>query len=184
VLEQTKAKLAPDHPRTLAAMNNLAGAYDELGEFAKAEQLLRDALAQSRKTSPSPSAGTAVALALLGTNLLRQKKFADAETLLRECLEIREKVQPDIWSTFNAKSLLGGALLGQKKYADAEPLLLAGYEGMKKREATIPPPARQRLIEATQRLVEIYEAWDRPEQAQEWRKQLVEMRAKLKSFGK
>ena len=55
---------------------------------------------------------------------------------------IREKFQPDVWTTFNTKSLLGGAQLGQKKYADAEPLLLAGYDGMKQREKTIPPQGK------------------------------------------
>ena len=50
----------------------------------------------------------------------------------------------------NTKSMLGGALLGQKKYAEAEPLLLAGYEGTKQREATIPPQIRICLPEADQ----------------------------------
>ena len=48
--------------------------------------------------------------------------------------------------------MLGGALLGQKKYAEAEPLLLAGYEGMKQREAKIPPEGKVRLTEALERL--------------------------------
>ena len=80
-------------------------------------------------------------LAQIGLGLLQQKKWTEAEPLLRESLAIREKTQPDVWTTFNTKSLLGGALLGQKKYAEAEPLLLAGYEGMKQREKTIPPQA-------------------------------------------
>ena len=63
-------------------------------------------------------------LAQIGLGLLQQKKWTEAEPLLRECLAIREKTQPDVWSTFNTQSLLGGALLGQKKYAEAEPLLL------------------------------------------------------------
>jgi eukaryotic-like serine/threonine-protein kinase len=74
---------------------------------------------------------------------------------LRECLAIREKTQPDVWSTFNTKSMLGEALLGQKKYADAEPLLLAGYEGIKKREAKIPAQGKIRLTEALERLVQL-----------------------------
>ena len=48
-------------------------------------------------------------------------------------------MEPDASWKFNTKSLLGGALLGQKKFAEAEPLLLAGYEGLKLREKTIPP---------------------------------------------
>jgi hypothetical protein len=35
---------------------------------------------------------------------------------------------------------LGGSLLRQKKFVDAEPLILAGYEGMKARNAKIRAP--------------------------------------------
>ena len=94
------------------------------------------------KRCPRTARNWPALLAQIGMGLLEQKKWAEAEPLLRECLAIREKTQPDSWVTFNTKSMLGGALLGQKKYAEAEPLLLAGYEGMKKREKTIPPQGR------------------------------------------
>lgn len=79
---------------------------------------------------------------------------------------------PDARTTFNTKSLLGGALLGQKKYADAEPLLLAGYEEMKQREAKIPEQGKVRLPEAIERLVQLYEARDKKDDAARWRKEL------------
>ncbi len=116
-------------------------------------------------------------LARLGLNLLRQKKYADAEPLVSECLLIRDRMQPDLWTTFNAKSMLGGALLGQNKYADAEPLLLQGYEGLKDREMSLPERARPRLTDAVQRLVELYDAWGKNEQANEWRIKLSEAQA-------
>jgi hypothetical protein len=65
--------------------------------------------------------------------------------------------------------MLGEALAGQKKYAEAEPLLLAGYKGMKEREATIPEPFRKvRLTEALERLVRLYEATGRKDEAAKW----------------
>src|SRR5262249_13447654 len=87
----------------------------------------------------------------------------------RECLAIREKTQPDVWSTFNTKSMLGGALLGQKKHAEAEPLLLAGYEGMKRRQKTIPTQARVRLAEGLDRLIELYIATNQPDEVKKRR---------------
>jgi hypothetical protein len=54
--------------------------------------------------------------------------------------------------------MLGGALLGRKKYAESEPPLLAGYEGMKQREAKILPVDADRLTEAESRLAELFEA--------------------------
>jgi hypothetical protein len=108
-------------------------------------------------------------LAGLGHNLLKQRWYAEAEPLLRECLAIREQRLPDSWLRFNTQSMLGGALLGQQKYAEAEPLLLQGYEGMKQREARIPPPEKARLPEAVERLVQLYEATGQLEKARLWR---------------
>src|SRR5262249_26433634 len=98
---------------------------------------------------------------------------AEAEPVLRESLAIREKLQPDEWTTFNTRSLLGGSLLGQKKYADAEPLIVAGYEGMKAREAKIPPPGKPRFTEAAERVVRLYEEWGKKDKAAEWRTRLA-----------
>src|SRR5204862_1703747 len=111
-----------------------------------------------RKALPKDSPQLAGTLAQVGSVLLQLKAYTDAEPLLRDCLAIREKNEADVWTTFNTKSMLGGALLGQKKYADAEPLLLAGYEGMKQREAKIPPQGKVRLTEAEGRLAELFEA--------------------------
>jgi hypothetical protein len=66
-------------------------------------------------------------------------------------------------------SMLGGALLGQKKYAAAESLLLKGYEGMKQREKTIPPPGIIRIPEALDRLIEFSSATNKPDEVKKWR---------------
>jgi len=52
-------------------------------------------------------------------------------------------------------------------------LLLSGYEGMKQREVNIPLEGKARLSEAVQRLVQLYQAADRPDQAAEWKKKLA-----------
>jgi hypothetical protein len=98
--------------------------------------------------------------------------FARAERILRESLTLRQKKQPNAWRTFHTQSQLGGSLLGQKNYAEAEPLLRAGYEGLKQREATIPAASKKYLTEALERLVQLYDAWGKPEQAKPWRQQL------------
>jgi TolA-binding protein len=117
----------------------------------------------------------------MGLELLHQQKWAEAEPLLRQSLAIRAKVQPDAWTTFNTQSLLGGALLGQKKYADAEPLLLAGYEGMKQRQQSIPPPAKMRLPEAVLRLVQLYEALGKKDEVARWTREREPLQAPAKT---
>jgi serine/threonine protein kinase/tetratricopeptide (TPR) repeat protein len=152
----------------------LTEAYDRAGQFAKTEAIHRDSLEQTRRQFGTDDLRTAAKTAVLGSNLLHQHKCAEAEPLLRGCLKVRETKQPDDWATFNTQSMLGEALLGQKKYADAEPLLLKGYQGMKQREAKIPPQGKPRLREALERLVQLYEATGKKDEAARWRKELDE----------
>jgi serine/threonine protein kinase/lipopolysaccharide biosynthesis regulator YciM len=171
-LPRARAVLPPDSPIRNFGLTDGAEAYSRAGRFDKAELLLReraDLVKQQAGVQSPPYAGQ---LAVLGLNLLQQKKYAEAEKVVRECLAIREKKGPDAWNTFNTRSMLGGALLGQKKYSEAEPLLLQGYEGLKQREDKIPPPGRVRLSEAVERLVQLYDAWGRKDKAAEWRKRL------------
>ena len=59
-----------------------------------------------------------------------------------------------------------------------KPLLLAGYEGLQRREADIPPPSRVRLTQALERLVEFYTAWGKADEADTWQKRLADHRQK------
>ncbi len=169
-----KAKLGPDHPNTFASVSNWAGALDATGQYARAEPLYRENLELIKKKVGPDHPRLASAMADLGSNLIRQQKWSDAEPVVRACLAIREKNQPDVWTTFNTKSLVGAILLGQKKYAEAEPLLLAGYEGIKQREGKLRHQDKIRLTEALERLVKLYDAWDKKDKADEWRKKLAD----------
>ncbi|MFO0955909.1 MAG: serine/threonine-protein kinase [Isosphaeraceae bacterium] len=174
-LRANEAKQGPDHPSTLNSRVLLALAYEQARRPEDAEPLIRQIVDRSRAKGPGGNPTLADALASLGLNLLAQRRWAEAEPVLRECLELREKAIPDDWRTANTRSMLGGSLLGQEKYAEAEPPLLEGREGLKSRAGTIPPPFRAlRLREAAERIVALYEAWGKAEQAAEWREKLKE----------
>jgi tetratricopeptide (TPR) repeat protein len=158
---------------------HLLDAYAKAGRPAEAKKLIDEVLADTRKSLPKDSPELGGMLAQFGLSLLEMKGYTESEPLLRECLAIREKTQPDAWNTYNTQSLLGGALLGQKKYADAEPLLLKGYEGMKAREATIPPEANTRIPEALKRLIELYTDWHAAEPDQGYDVKAAEWQQKL-----
>ena len=171
-LKLRERKLGPDHHDTLVSRSNLTAAYLAAGRIAEAEPLLRDSLERARKQFGPADPRTAGAMAQLGLNLIQQRQWSAAEPVLRECLAVREKIQPDDWSTFNTRSQLGGSLMGQKKYAAAEPLILAGYEGMKAREAKIPTGGKPRLTDAERRVVRLYEGWGKLDHAKVWREKL------------
>jgi tetratricopeptide (TPR) repeat protein len=147
----------------------------KLAEFnqAEAENVYRELLPlRSKLSADDPQ--LAAALARLTQTLLAQGKFDVAESLARECLSIREKKLPDDWLTFNARSMLGTSLLLQTDYDAAEPLLISGYEGMRQRMDKIPAGSKRYVKETGQRLVQLYEATDKPEQAAEWKKKLAD----------
>jgi hypothetical protein len=139
----------------------------------QADDWRRKWLAAAREKYGPASAAYAGELEIHGADLLDRGRHGDAAPILRECLAIRRQMQPADWKTFQAQSFLGATLLGRREYAEAEPLLVAGYEGLKARENEIPRFfARYRLAEAGARVVELYEAWGRPERAAAWRSKL------------
>ncbi|MDW8264937.1 MAG: tetratricopeptide repeat protein [Gemmataceae bacterium] len=147
-------------------------AYEAAKQLDKAEVWRRKWLVVVKERAGDKSPAYAGELTALGLNLLRQNKWTEAESMLREALAIRTTKEPDAWTTFNTMSMLGGALLGQQKYAEAEPLLVKGYEGLKTRQKSIPKEGQMRIPEALERLVQLYEAVGKKEEAAKWRREL------------
>ncbi len=168
-LKLRKAKLSLDHPDTLQVMLSLANAYQSVGKLEPLTPLLRELADSWKRRAGADSKEYAGALRNLGLILIDQKRWSQAEPILRESLAISEKNAPDAGKTFDTKSLLGAALLRQKKYGDAGPLLRAGYEGLKQRIETIPAHAKDRLLGAAlDRLIELAEATGKPDDAKKW----------------
>ncbi len=167
-----EALLGADHIDTNDSRNKLAVAYRFANRHDDAGHLFDSTL---------PSAPHAAALAIRGSMLLSQKKPAEAEKQLRECLAICQQVQPNSWTTFDAKVRLGEALQEQQKYAEAEPLLVSGYEGLKQHQAEIPSWDKPRLNGTVEHLVHLYEAWGKKAQADKWQKELTAAQGPKKS---
>jgi tetratricopeptide (TPR) repeat protein/serine/threonine protein kinase len=176
LLEQALAKktdkLGPDHPGTLATMLHLARAYQAAGQLEKALPLLERALAKRREKLAPDHPDTLLTMNILADVYQARGDLAKAQPILRECLTRRQQKQPEAWLTFYTQSQLGATLLGQKQYAAAEPLLRAGYEGLNQRQAQIPAYAKKYLAEALDRLVQLYDAWGKPDEAARWRAEL------------
>jgi eukaryotic-like serine/threonine-protein kinase len=164
-----KAKLGADEPETLKAIGGLATTCERANDLAKAEALCRQ-LVDARRQLGSANVATAESLARLGQVLIKQGKYNESEPVLRESLAVWDKHWPDNWRRFWAMSLLGGAQLGLARYSEAEPLLLKGDTGLQEHQAQIPAPDRICATEARARLVALYTAWGKKEQAESWRK--------------
>jgi hypothetical protein len=172
-----KAKLGPDHPYTLIAMNTLAVTYRDLDRPGEAIPLYEEVVRlKTAKLGPDDRDTLNSVNNLLEADL-EARRWAEAEATARRCLEARTRKQPDDWLRFLTMSQLGAALAGQAKYPEAESLLIGGYEGMETREAKIPAPFRKLLAAAAARIVPFYEAWGKPDRAAEWRKKLEDSAA-------
>jgi serine/threonine protein kinase len=176
LLEEATDKLAvscgPDHIDTRYSRANLAAVYESAGRLDDANRVRREIIRRVGKEDVYLLGYSANVRMLLGQNLLQLKRPAEAEPVLRESLAILEKMKDNGPRKSHAQSLLGEALLDQQQPVAAEPPLLQGYQGLKRREATLPENERRWLADAGERVVRFYETTNQPEKARAWRDKL------------
>jgi len=168
-LEIMRRVRGSEHPSTLIHTADFASIYQREGKYELAETYAALALKGRRHALGSEHPDTLASEADLALAYVSQGKFAEAEPLARDALEAEKKIQPDDWQRYRAASLLGASLAGQKKYAEAEPLLLEGYQGMLARKDRIGIPERYHLDRAHDWVIRLYQAWGKPQKADEWR---------------
>jgi CHAT domain-containing protein/tetratricopeptide (TPR) repeat protein len=122
-VEKARVAFGETDPSTAALMNNLAGLYVAMGQYAKAEPLFRRSLEICEAKLGKDDPDVAAALNNLAGLYVAMGAYAKAEPLLKRSLEIREaKLGKD--HPLVAASLLNLAGLYDEmgSYANAEPL--------------------------------------------------------------
>jgi tetratricopeptide (TPR) repeat protein len=169
-LEIRRNAFPADHPHIAWSMDYLGVVLHDEGKFAEAEQLLRTALEVRRKSLPDGHPHLATTLNDLGLLLRDQGNFPEAESLCREALDMRQtRLGPENWQVSSDSEQVGHILALQNKLTEAEAMLLRGHEGLMSANA---PRRRQR--ESIEHLMQLYEVWNKPNQAAEWRAKLAE----------
>lgn len=167
----------PNDEATLTALRSLIYVLEKQSKSVIAEPYQKRLIEAEQKKHGADSQIAAQAAYQYGRSLVRQKRFADAEPILGDCLKVFEKGKASGWSA-GAKKLLGESLAGQKKYAEAEPLILAGYKGFKELPPT--PQNKQIVIDVLESVVRFYDDWGKKDEADKWRKILAETKAAFK----
>ncbi|MEY2577742.1 MAG: eukaryotic-like serine/threonine-protein kinase [Verrucomicrobiota bacterium] len=149
-----------------SAKANLGLIYFLNGNYAKAEAEDKKALDLLRQSLGPDQPVFANTASTLGLVLTREGKAEDGEVYLRDALTIRKKILAagDFMIPY-AASALGECLTMQKRYAEAEPLLIDSYHELKSKLGD----QNKRTLEARQRLVKLYELWEKPELAVRYR---------------
>ena len=75
---------------------------------------------------------------------------------------------------------MGASLAGQKKFGDAEPLLLEGYQGMAVRKNQMGAPYSYHLERANDWVVQLYQAWGKPDKAVDSQQRAIAMNGAAK----
>lgn len=131
-LAECERTLGPEHPDTLASLNNLAWALFKSGGYAESEPLYRRALEVRERTLGPEHPDTLASANGLAELLHARGDYAAAELLFRRALEARERTlgpeHPDAFASLDGLAML---LRSKGEHDEAKPLLeqaLAGRE--------------------------------------------------------
>jgi tetratricopeptide (TPR) repeat protein len=131
-LSSRREVLGPEHPDTLANMNNLAAVLNSQGKYEEAEAMHRRALAGQERVLRHDHLFTLTSMNNLALVLNSQGKYEEAEAMQRRALAGDERVLGhDHPSTLTSMNNLALVLNSQGKYEEAEAMhrrALAGQE--------------------------------------------------------
>ncbi|GJM19516.1 MAG: hypothetical protein DHS20C14_17290 [Phycisphaeraceae bacterium] len=158
--------LRPDHPDIGASLSNLGLVLIREGDPIAAETMLRDAI-KIRTSELGPShAATGIAYLNLGLALRDQERYQEAFEAFTTAISIADQaVGPDHLMHIAFRIHLGYCLVKMDRYDEAEPVLLQSHQSI----VEILSPNHRRAKDARRYLVELYEAWGQPGEAERWR---------------
>ena len=122
----TQRALFKSNPAVAETLSSLAQVRLAQGNTAEAEKLVGEAIAIHRNANSTAYAKIGFLETMLGTVLIRQSRFEEAEPLLRDTLELFGKsLPPDHQYVASAEHYLGEVLAATGKLADAEAHFMA-----------------------------------------------------------
>jgi serine/threonine-protein kinase len=158
--------LGPDHPSVGMDLSTLAAMLQENGAAEEPARLYAEALEIFRAKFPPEHPAIAYPLVNWGRLLVDQGAFQDALPLLREGFELRSAgFGPGYWGTAQAQGALGASLAGLHRFDEAEPLLTDSYQMLLADRG----PADNRTESVRRYLYQLYDAWNKPEEAVKYR---------------
>jgi tetratricopeptide (TPR) repeat protein len=168
-----------DLARTLSA---LASILEHNGDRAGAIKTQREALALFQQNSRGNHPQVASALQGLAGMLVRDGRTDEALAVYLEALRLNREILPeDGWDVARLVRNIGDFLRGASRFQEAEGVLLEHYTRLKQ----LSRPSAAMEYEASRQLLEVYGAWDKPNQVEVWKQKVFErLRADLEERGR
>ena len=173
VLERRAVLFGRTHPDYLFTEMNYAIFVCSLGRWSQAADMSREILAQRGKGLPESHPAVSTSLQTLGRCLDHLGRTDEGGRALEESMMLRRRYfGPGHWLAASSESLLGDHYRLTKEYARGERLMLEADATFAKALGPTHPTTLVNL----RRLLALYEAWGRPEQA-------ARVRARLPAAG-
>lgn len=168
------------HPYQLLSITSLGRAYLERDQPERAEELLAENWPRMQAEFTSRHRPALVNGLLLGESLVRLEEWERAEEVLTEVAADFEAEFPDEYLSAQARGLLGAVFLARGRYPEAEPLLVDSAARLLEQQHEIPAARRDRLLsQSIDRVIKVYEALRRPDDARRWRERQLNEREVL-----
>ena len=169
-LSISRAALGDRHLDVGVTLYNLGWTLRLQGRYDEAAAAVEEALRITRPVLGDDHLRTVNFSVGLARIQVARGRAAAAEPALRHALRVREsKLPPDDYRIGSAKSLLGAALTQRRRYEEAKTLLIDAHRILAAASATGGKAAREDAEATLPRLVALYEAVGRPEQAARYR---------------
>ena len=158
--------LGPKHTAVGLMMGGLARSLHALGQNREAEHLFEEGTLVLRKAWPDGHLALAAQLQRHGVFLLDRGNLPRAEAMLREALKMNQRVLPEDHPRRAEDAVaLGRLLIRTRRFLEAEPLLLEAHAKLVAKLGPQHPKTR----DARSRILELYDAWRKPELAEKYR---------------
>ncbi|MEM8873749.1 MAG: serine/threonine-protein kinase [Planctomycetota bacterium] len=161
-LDAIAEELGPEHPNTLIARANYATGLGNAGQNEAAREQLKAILDIQRRTVGPDNINTLITMNNLAMIDLELGRLAEAEALLRPFIDGLVLVGAEANIPL-ARRNLGRVLTAAEKFADAEAELRLAFEGCQQLLGV------DQQIKTAGYLVELYEKWGKPDEANMWR---------------
>jgi serine/threonine protein kinase/predicted negative regulator of RcsB-dependent stress response len=165
VLDRADESSPDDDALTLSCDSLLAQLHYRTGEYDKAEAEVRRELEIEQSIFRADHRGMIEPLCQLSEVLSKEGKTKEAASRYDEARQIYDRRAGDDFKDAYLKGVLGECLTVQGRYNEAEPLLTESYTALNSRLGQ----SNSLTMEAKRRLLILYEAWHKPEQAAQYR---------------
>ncbi|MHB1328049.1 MAG: serine/threonine-protein kinase [Gemmatimonadales bacterium] len=157
--------LGTEHPEYAWTLYTYADFLLRAGRYQDAARLTREVVALRDRSLGDAHPLVAASMAVLGRALDQLDSLAVGERWLQESLTLRKTHLPENhWLIASSESILGEHMTRAGRYTEAEQRLLASERRLVELRGESAPI----VVDARTRLVDLYQAWGKPEQAAQW----------------